>query len=243
MTPSFPHKDTLFFDLFETLVDPAPLTERHRWLTEQGIDPHDPVFRWLEAGCAQALYAADLGVPVAVVRDFFLLHDVAADSEAMAAALIGHLGGGAISAQTLAFTAAYTDWLIDQVTLDPDAKTVLGRLHADGYRLCLISNLMPPYRLLIERFRLHAFFQELILSCAVGAVKPDPAIYERALHMMGVTPSQTAMIGDNWRSDVQGALAAGITPIYVDRSSAGVADPAVLRVERLIDLLPVLQKD
>lgn len=63
----------------------------------------------------------------------------------------------------------------------------------------------------------------LLTSEDVGVLKPDPAIYAQALRRLGATPAETVMVGDNWLADVEGALAAGIRPVWLNR--LGVARP------------------
>ena len=56
----------------------------------------------------------------------------------------------------------------------------------------------------------------LIDSGAVGVEKPDPRIFELALTACGVRPEAAVHVGDSRRTDVAGALAAGIRPLHMD---------------------------
>jgi putative hydrolase of the HAD superfamily len=53
-------------------------------------------------------------------------------------------------------------------------------------------------------------------STAVGIEKPDPRIFAPALAACGVAPDAAVHVGDSRRTDVAGALAAGIRPIHLD---------------------------
>lgn len=53
-------------------------------------------------------------------------------------------------------------------------------------------------------------------SHVVGITKPDPAIFVIALDALGATAETTVHVGDSKRSDVAGALAAGIRPFHFD---------------------------
>ena len=57
----------------------------------------------------------------------------------------------------------------------------------------------------------------LAISEEVGAVKPDPAIFQAALGKMGVPPEQAAMVGDSWENDVLGALGTGMAAVWLNR--------------------------
>lgn len=54
-------------------------------------------------------------------------------------------------------------------------------------------------------------------STRAGVAKPDPAIFVLALDSLGVAPSPAVLhVGDSLRSDVDGALAAGLQPVHLD---------------------------
>jgi len=57
----------------------------------------------------------------------------------------------------------------------------------------------------------------LTISEAVGVAKPDPAIFQAALHEAGVGPREAVMVGNSWTDDVLGARAAGIRPVWFNR--------------------------
>ena len=54
-------------------------------------------------------------------------------------------------------------------------------------------------------------------STRAGVAKPDPAIFGVALEFLGVPASPAVRhVGDSLRSDVDGALAAGLQPVHFD---------------------------
>lgn len=53
------------------------------------------------------------------------------------------------------------------------------------------------------------------ISAEVGAVKPDPRIFQYALTELGV--SKATMIGDSWEQDVVGATGSGMNAIWLNR--------------------------
>ena len=58
---------------------------------------------------------------------------------------------------------------------------------------------------------------EVILdSSVVGLSKPDPAIFRLALDTLGVEAERAIHVGDTPAADVEGAWAAGVTPVLVD---------------------------
>jgi putative hydrolase of the HAD superfamily len=53
-------------------------------------------------------------------------------------------------------------------------------------------------------------------SSVVGVAKPDPGIFAIALARLGVDAARTIHVGDTPAADVEGARAAGVTPVLVD---------------------------
>ncbi|SDA21875.1 putative hydrolase of the HAD superfamily [Ruminococcus sp. YE71] len=70
-----------------------------------------------------------------------------------------------------------------------------------------------------ESFRLKGIRPTGIISAeTVRACKPHRAIFEEALRTAGVRHDEAVHIGDSVTSDVEGAKAVGITPIYLSRN-------------------------
>jgi len=62
------------------------------------------------------------------------------------------------------------------------------------------------------KFELRRYFKVALSSCYVGLRKPEPAIYRRALDILGSAPERTLFI-DDWQENVDGAMAAGMKAI------------------------------
>lgn len=67
------------------------------------------------------------------------------------------------------------------------------------------------------------------------AVKPDPEPFDRALSALGVTPTETVHVGDSLRSDVAGARAAGVTPVWFERTDRSPSPPPAYSIGSLHD--------
>jgi HAD superfamily hydrolase (TIGR01509 family) len=91
----------------------------------------------------------------------------------------------------------------------------------------------------VEKVRflgLEHVIDHLIVSEAVGAEKPDPAIFRVALAEAGVPASRAVMVGDSWTNDVLGARSAGIRPIWFNRF--GRARPTRHAVQEVTSFVP-----
>jgi HAD superfamily hydrolase (TIGR01509 family) len=105
----------------------------------------------------------------------------------------------------------------EYVTVDPEARLVLETLGASR-PLALVSNFDHPryVRTLLAKHGLDRFFQSIVISGEAGASKPDPAIFQLALAETGLTASDVIHVGDTIE-DTDGAIAAGITPVLLER--------------------------
>jgi putative hydrolase of the HAD superfamily len=63
-----------------------------------------------------------------------------------------------------------------------------------------------------SKFGLREYFQVAFSSCYVGLRKPDPAIYRRALDILGAPPERVLFIDDR-QQNVEGAAMAGMRAI------------------------------
>jgi putative hydrolase of the HAD superfamily len=69
---------------------------------------------------------------------------------------------------------------------------------------------------LLEKDAARGFFASTIYSMDVGHAKPRPEIFAAAVDTLGMPPGEILHIGDNERTDVRGALAAGFRAIRLD---------------------------
>lgn len=74
---------------------------------------------------------------------------------------------------------------------------------------------------LLEKDAARDFFAATIYSMDIGHAKPRPEIFAAAVGTLGVTPRQILHVGDNERTDVRGALAAGFRAVRLDVVRSG----------------------
>jgi putative hydrolase of the HAD superfamily len=87
---------------------------------------------------------------------------------------------------------------------------LVGRLHAAGYRLGVLSNTnRGHWRFVTGRFSyLTTMFHVYAMSFEIGVMKPGPRIYEEATRLAGVSP-QDIFFTDDRAENVAAAQAAG----------------------------------
>jgi putative hydrolase of the HAD superfamily len=107
--------------------------------------------------------------------------------------------------------------------LYPEASDVLEELHG-RFQLAVISNFDGRLRVILEHLAVSKFFSHVFLSSELGADKPDPEIYRRALRLSGARPNETLHVGDDPVRDWEGAASAGLSVFRLDRPRNSLRD-------------------
>jgi len=89
---------------------------------------------------------------------------------------------------------------------------VVRGLHARGYKLGIISNLIGEYEIpdWLRADGLDRYFGAVVLSPVCGIRKPDPRMYLMGCEQLGLRPEECASVADNLNRDITGAKAAKI---------------------------------
>ncbi len=83
------------------------------------------------------------------------------------------------------------------------------------------------------------FFENIFISSELGPHKPQKELFDMVLGILGRDRSECVMIGDSEKSDIQGAVNAGIDSIYINFSGkkSGKATWSVSSYRELEDLI------
>jgi putative hydrolase of the HAD superfamily len=100
----------------------------------------------------------------------------------------------------------------------PDVVPALRVLRADGVRLVVASNWDCSLADWLGPAGLLELVDGVVTSAVVGAAKPDPAPFRRALELAGVEAGEAVHVGDSAENDVEGARAAGIRALLINRA-------------------------
>lgn len=194
------------FDLDDTLwgtdgVIRRAETKMWQWLRSRGVELPLP-----DPAEVAAIRGAVLADNPAVA------HDISRLRELMVRTMLERGGYAPQEATSLAAGAfaEFLDWR-HRVEFFPDALTVLEQLRRN-YLLAALTNGNADYR----RLGLDRYFAFGYCAADVGAGKPHPAMFERALARANVAPTQAVHVGDHPVNDVQGATAVGMATIQVD---------------------------
>lgn len=129
----------------------------------------------------------------------------------------------------------------NQVDLYPDVVPGLEQLK-QRFRLFTATNGNAD----LHRIGLAHFFERTVSARQVGALKPAPAMFHRAIEGTGLTAEEVAYIGDDPALDIEGARRAGMRAIWVDRDQGswpGELEPPAHRVANLTELVDLLAEN
>jgi HAD superfamily hydrolase (TIGR01509 family) len=121
-------------------------------------------------------------------------------------------------ALVLGATNAFCNRFMNFVKIDKNTLSLLRQLHGK-YKLGIVSNFAIPECVtkLLKKHELYSFFDVVVVSGAVNKRKPSPEIFQNALQKLGVGAEEAVFVGDTVDADVQGAKAAGMKTVYVER--------------------------
>ena len=100
----------------------------------------------------------------------------------------------------------------------PEVPGVLAELRELGVARVVVSNWDVSLHGVLDDTGLAPLLDGAVISAEVGAAKPDPAIFARALAVAGVPAAAALHVGDTAAADLAGARAAGIRALHLDRS-------------------------
>jgi putative hydrolase of the HAD superfamily len=128
--------------------------------------------------------------------------------------------------------AAMADaWVRVGWELYPDVLPALSTLRAAGYRIGVVSNWTATLELTLAQVGLAEQFDIVACSAVVGAMKPDPRIFQYALGALDLEPPSALYVGDHYEVDVLGARNAGMEAVLIVRNETPdvAADSTTIR--------------
>jgi HAD superfamily hydrolase (TIGR01549 family) len=120
----------------------------------------------------------------------------------------------------------------ENFSLYEDALPALDELRRHRLKIGLVSNGQRD----LEEFAAHHSLRvdAIVGSKAHGKIKPHPSIFVAALQALEVAPEETAMVGDSFEDDIEGARSLGMRAILLDRE--GLHPDAEDRIDTLLAL-------
>lgn len=103
-----------------------------------------------------------------------------------------------------------------------DGLRAVERLQAEGVKIAIASNLAAPYAAQVRR--LYPVVDAFGFSFAVGALKPQPFLYQATCELLGAEITDNGgeknvlMIGDSEKCDRDGPMGVGIQGFLLNRN-------------------------
>ncbi|TKJ17282.1 hypothetical protein CEE44_01980 [Candidatus Woesearchaeota archaeon B3_Woes] len=91
---------------------------------------------------------------------------------------------------------------------------LLRTLNKKRYKVALLSNITHFHGILIKKSILKKYIDKFFFSYELGSIKPDKKNFRAVLSYFKVKPSETIMIGDNYKDDIVPSKELGINAIH-----------------------------
>ena len=122
--------------------------------------------------------------------------------------------------------------------LFPDAEAAVSRAVAARLRIGVLTNGdAADQRRKVAATALAGYALPVFASSELPAAKPDPRAFAFACSALAVTSDRCLMVGDSLVNDVDGALAAGLPAVLLDRhggaDAAGTTFPVIGSLDEL----------
>lgn len=189
LPPVFDGIEAVCFDAFGTLVE---ITEKR--------NAYMPLFRALPADQRRE-FKHRLMREDRLFTDWPKALGVEMDAYVLTYALLEVLELSIIESQSIALRSGMAE--------------IWTKLRSEGLRLAVCSNLASDY-VAAMRQQLPDRPDVEVLSCKIGAIKPEPAIYAAVLDGLQLDPGRILFVGDTPRADIKGPQAAGMKALHVD---------------------------
>lgn len=215
--------DTILFDVGGTLLD------------VEG-DPHERLFEWLERQAPISRGAWRDAVAQAV-REWSAAGGPE-DQADLTATWVAHFARALTLTQfpgDVAATARDLEatFLTDGWSVYPDVPACLARLRHHGVRLGVVSNWPDSLSATLARASLRDYFEVVVASGTVGYAKPHPAIFHAALRQFDPAVGSVLYVGDSLAHDVEGARAAGLDGVLLDRARVHASEARIASLAEL----------
>jgi len=107
--------------------------------------------------------------------------------------------------------------------LYPEVVDVLEKLQP-RFQLAVISNFDGRLRFILENLGISKYFAYAFVSSEIGADKPDPQIFRRAVKIISLKPDEVLHVGDDQERDWKAASEADLSIFRLDRQKNSLHD-------------------
>ena len=116
----------------------------------------------------------------------------------------------------------------------PEVVEVLEYFKSKDYEMGVISDTSPSLKLTLEACGIAQYFTSFTASSLVGAMKPDPIIFNAALKAHGVT-AQESLYVDDYDVEADGARNLGFTSFLIDRKGENKGEWTISTLKEIME--------
>ncbi|WP_068634596.1 HAD family hydrolase [Thauera butanivorans] len=146
-------------------------------------------------------------------REFGYLNNLRIEKKEVFAKLKDRFALTESAAQSL--LADFDANLGSQAQAYPGVVECLAACKAAGLKLALVTNGRDEFqKSKVAGMGVTRYFDAIFTSGSFGAKKPHPSIFEACLQSLGVEASETAVVGDDLKCDIEPAVSLGMTPVW-----------------------------
>lgn len=131
----------------------------------------------------------------------------------------------------------FQDIMIDHIRPMPHATSTIAKIAQTDRHLGIISDIdADEASLILSTLDVEGYFDSITTSEAVGRTKPDPKMFEAALEVAAADPTASAMIGDRYRHDMEGAKAFGMFTVGYGTEDGPAVDRLISDLRELVEM-------
>ncbi|MEM3731801.1 MAG: HAD family hydrolase [Candidatus Bathyarchaeia archaeon] len=134
-------------------------------------------------------------------------------------------------------------WEYAEISLYPDAQTVLQKLKERKVKIGVVTNTFQyDLEKVLSKLNLKGFFDVEACIDVAGKAKPEKEIFIYALNKLNLQPDEVLFVGDEFEADYEGALKAGLKALLIDRENK-IDKKDIKKIGSLEEILPIIEGD
>lgn len=120
--------------------------------------------------------------------------------------------------------------VVVRAELIPGAGDMVRALHERGYRMAMVADgLAQSFKNMMTQHGLYDYFEVMIYSECIKALKPHPRMFKAAAAAMEIELEnfgRILMVGNNLKRDIRGANGVGMISVHMSWSPRYAKEPA-----------------
>ena len=122
-------------------------------------------------------------------------------------------------------TQRFRDLHVELSTPYPGVPELLSDLDTRGLKLGILTNsFQGDAEIILSNWNLRQHFKAIVDCGLIRAFKPMPEIFEGMISVLGVTPSETLFVGDEYYADMVGGKRIGFTTVWINDREHSLED-------------------